>query len=374
MGKIQRKIEGFLEENEEGDDSMFLFDSAGQRLRLNVANTLGRGGQRTIIVYCPYWIVNTTQFKVKIREDGSIVLPAGSVTSTKDGSKPVGAPPTMPSFGTRLTVPSHTLNEPHTIPTDSSSGLYRGITSSGEDERAISGLNPPNTPHDNTNSANNNSPPPLPPRGHIFGDGTCFPGCKPALHNTYSKEIPLTSMLCELLRELPFEEIVDLACMFNYNDDERLLFNRKVVVQLDSSEWSKPFNLDSVGVNQVLKVDQLETGSLEIGFNIKIAPGRLAKYTKVVRLMPRFTVVNKLASNIKLMQPTGFGGESLSVPLSARNICLYHLPDVYADRKVAIQLEESSAVASPWCKTVAFNIDEIGTFILHLCIFPSPNL
>jgi hypothetical protein len=78
--------------------------------------------------------------------------------------------------------------------------------------------------------------------------------------------------------------------------------------------------------------------------------------------MPRFTVVNKLASNIKLMQPTGLG-ESLSVPLSAKNICLFHLPDVYADRKISIQLEESSAFASPWAKTVAFNIDEIGVYM-----------
>lgn len=82
--------------------------------------------------------------------------------------------------------------------------------------------------------------------------------------------------------------------------------------------------------------------------------------------MPRFTVINKLTSNIKLMQPTGFGGESLSVALSARNICLYHLPDVYADRKVSIQLEESSAFASPWSKTVAFNIDEIGALTLSV--------
>ena len=46
-------------------------------------NTLGRGGQRTIVVYCPYWIVNTTQFKLRIKEDGSPLLPAGSVTNLR---------------------------------------------------------------------------------------------------------------------------------------------------------------------------------------------------------------------------------------------------------------------------------------------------
>ena len=35
-------------------------------------------------------------------------------------------------------------------------------------------------------------------------------------------------------------------------------------------------------VRQVLKVDQLARGCLELGFNIKISPGRLAKYTKVI--------------------------------------------------------------------------------------------
>jgi hypothetical protein len=32
---------------------------------------------------------------------------------------------------------------------------------------------------------------------------------------------------------------------------------------------------------QVLKVEQLNRGCLELGFNIKISLGRLAKYTKV---------------------------------------------------------------------------------------------
>ena len=66
-----------------GDDSVFLLDSMGQKLRLQVENTLGRGGQRSIVVYCPYWIVNTTQFKLRVKEDGSVFLPAGSVTNLK---------------------------------------------------------------------------------------------------------------------------------------------------------------------------------------------------------------------------------------------------------------------------------------------------
>ena len=56
---------------------------------------------------------------------------------------------------------------------------------------------------------------------HTFGEGTCFPGCKSDLHSSVTQDIPLTSPLCGSLRDLPFDRIVDLAYMFNYNDDER---------------------------------------------------------------------------------------------------------------------------------------------------------
>ncbi len=55
----------------------------GQRLRVNIENTVGGGGQRHIAVYCPYWIVNTSQFMFRIREEGSTILPAGTVTLQK---------------------------------------------------------------------------------------------------------------------------------------------------------------------------------------------------------------------------------------------------------------------------------------------------
>ena len=42
-----------------------------------------------------------------------------------------------------------------------------------------------------------------------------------------------------------------LTLLFNVSILHRLLFNRRVVVQLDDSECSAPFSLDSVGVNQV---------------------------------------------------------------------------------------------------------------------------
>jgi hypothetical protein len=73
---------------------------------------------------------------------------------------------------------------------------------------------------------------------HPLGEGTVFPGRPGRLHGSFARELPNDSALRNLLmRELPFEEIVDLAYMFNYHDDARLLFNRRVSIQLDDSEW-----------------------------------------------------------------------------------------------------------------------------------------
>jgi hypothetical protein len=73
---------------------------------------------------------------------------------------------------------------------------------------------------------------------HPLGEGTVFPGKPGRLHSLSAREIPNDAALKNLLqRDLPFEEIVDLAYMFNYHDDARLLFNRRVSVQLDESEW-----------------------------------------------------------------------------------------------------------------------------------------
>jgi hypothetical protein len=83
--------------------------------------------------------------------------------------------------------------------------------------------------------------------------------------------------------------------MFNYQDT-RILGKRRILIQLDNSEWSDPISIDSVGTPFAAQVEQPEMDQLlEIGYKIKLAPGRLAKYTKIVRLMPRFIFENKIA-------------------------------------------------------------------------------
>jgi hypothetical protein len=82
--RVLGALEGvFSDERVGGDASVDLLDTVGQHLRLNVENTEGGGGQKHIVVYAPYWIVNTTQYSLRIKEDGTNALPAGTVSSDK---------------------------------------------------------------------------------------------------------------------------------------------------------------------------------------------------------------------------------------------------------------------------------------------------
>ena len=87
-GLAETVIEGFkglLEDNDEplADTSIVLTDSVGQRIRLQIENQVGGGGHRSVVVYCPYWVVNTSQYTLRLREEGSPHLPAGTVTAQK---------------------------------------------------------------------------------------------------------------------------------------------------------------------------------------------------------------------------------------------------------------------------------------------------
>ncbi|CAN0350734.1 unnamed protein product, partial [Hapterophycus canaliculatus] len=60
------------------------------------------------------------------------------------------------------------------------------------------------------------------------------------------------------LREnLSLKDLVSLAHMFNFVEVGVLgLGERKAVVQVEDSEWSKPFSMETVGVNQVCVVSR----------------------------------------------------------------------------------------------------------------------
>ena len=64
-------------------------DSVGQRLVLRIDNYLGGGGQRRVTIYCPFWIVNTTEHALKYRQEGKGSYVSGTVSEGRDGSRPV---------------------------------------------------------------------------------------------------------------------------------------------------------------------------------------------------------------------------------------------------------------------------------------------
>lgn len=196
-----------------------------------------------------------------------------------------------------------------------------------------------------------------------LGDKTVFPGCPGRVHSSIAHEIHKDSELRHQLRELPFHEIVDIAYMFNYEDDEEHLLGlgrSRVSVQLDDSDWCSSFSLDSVGVNQSLSVDDSKRGILELGFHIKVAPGRLSKYTKIVRFMPRFAIFNNLDVNLKVIQPTFFGGDSKEETVSAGCLRPYHLPETEGERSLGIRMEGA------WNRSVSFDIDHTGSYTIGM--------
>ena len=66
----------------------------------------------------------------------------------------------------------------------------------------------------------------------------------PTFLNFFFSSLPFSSPLFSSL-------LFSLNKRFTFFFPLRLLFQRRVVVQLDDSEWSVAFSLDSVGVNQV---------------------------------------------------------------------------------------------------------------------------
>lgn len=305
---LKSTFEGFLDDEGSGDASVFLTDTVGQRLRLNIQNSLGGGGQRHIMIYCPYWIINTSQFSVRIREDGDVGLPAGTVTSQRNGTRPV-ADADIERSGHHF----QTIRDP------------------------VTGVE------------------------HEIGERTLFPGQIGPLHNLVNSEIQEHSELNRLLHPLPFEELVDKSYLFNYKDDSRVLGSKRTVsVQLDDSEWSVPFSLDTAGVNQSAVIESA-CGTMEIGIRTELAPGKLAKLTKIVRFSPKFVATNDLPTTIELVQASGVGvGDTSSVQISPGYRKPFHLPALFGERIVSLK------VHGPWKTSVPFEIDHVGTYTINI--------
>jgi len=181
------------------DAETTVVDSVGQRLTLNIENVQGGGGQRRISVFCPFWIVNTTEHALRYKQEGSKSFVSGTVFPTKDGSAPLS--------GGR----SHAKYE-----LDESLG-------------------------------------PMEKRDTIFSG---MPG---ALATSPGRCDLAPDEIGKLIDEnLSLENLSSLAFMFNFHEGLMYMGNLRLCVQLSHgeryvSDWSRGISLDSVGISQIVR-------------------------------------------------------------------------------------------------------------------------
>jgi hypothetical protein len=255
-------------------------DTVGQRLRLNIENIRGGGGQRRISLFCPFWIVNTTEHALRYRQEKSKAFVSGTVLSpSKDGSIPLSG------------------------------------------GRARAKYEIPRQPRRNSERSN------LP-----MSEETIFSGTPGALATSPGRCELAPEKLGQLLdRNLPLVKLSKLAFMFNFH--EGMMSAQKICVQLGDgtgnsryvSDWSRGFNLDSVGfshpvgyVSSCLKPTLFccvisllvflcrmlckDGRALELTAVVTLAPGFLSGYTKIVRFLPKYVVVNTLPMPVRVWQ------------------------------------------------------------------------
>lgn len=258
-------------------------DSIGQRLTLLIDNVFGNGGQRHITIYSPFWIVNTTEHSLRYKQEKALSYPSGTVWGAeKDGSKPVDG---------------SNRNESDNVV---------GVSATS---RNLSGLN-------------------------LLKLNTVFPGTHGALKvlekidNELSKPAILAALISE---DLPLSTASKLAFMFNFQEGLSLGGSTRLCIQLVdttkssryTSAWSSGFGLESVGVTQIVGMLCKDGRGLEVMVSISVAPGRLSNYTKIVRICPRYVVMNQLPQSIRLWQDNSLlhpnqVAESSDVPFESR--------------------------------------------------------
>ena len=218
-------------------------DSENQRLELNIDNQRGSGGQRHIVVSCPYWIVNTTEHPLTYKQEKSSQMVSGSISSPQnDGSR-------------RIDHGHRNL-------------FYDPLRSK-----------------------------------------TIFPGKRGALFHM-KRNMDIDKYTSLLGNDISLEDLAELAFMFNYRNVNRLVGTDRLSLQLvdpqwralRSSEWSRGFSLDSVGVTQIVSMHCMDGKQLEVAAIVTVAPGGLSKYTKIVRIYPRYVLINQLSRSIRLWQ------------------------------------------------------------------------
>jgi hypothetical protein len=207
-------------------DETTVVDSLGQRLTLRIENVRGGGGQRRISLYCPFWIVNTTEHALRYKEDKEKRYVCGTVISPgKDGSMPV----------------------------DGSNRQYRSRYEM-QSKRRVAFSSPPLLAH----SAPSFDDAPMNPE-------TVFAGTHGALATSPGRCTLSPENISALIdQDIPLQKLAKAAFMFNFHEDG--LGGEKLMIQLYdglrsyenkhpdyTSGWSTGFGLETVGFSQVIR-------------------------------------------------------------------------------------------------------------------------
>lgn len=209
--------------NEEIASETIVVDGVGQRLRLHIENVRGGGGQRKVSLFCPIWIVNTTEHSLLYRQDKSTAFVAGSVVSPEqNGSLRLETSPISlrdHGSGNGGAVGTIVKHKRHTEPQ----------------------LHPPSHSALET------------PRKKAFA-GT--PGVLAGYGQSPGMSRETVGTLLE--KDMSLKRLASVAFMFNFS--EAIVGHQKLAIQLAEgsrksryrSDWSPGFSVDTIGVPQVV--------------------------------------------------------------------------------------------------------------------------
>ena len=239
-------------------------DGVGQRLTLNIENIRGGGGQRRVSLFCPFWIVNTTEHSLRYKQEKGKSYVCGTVSKGRDGSSPVDG-------SNRNYRARHKMQSSRRL----------AVSKSYSDVNSV--LQAP------------------------MNLQTIFAGTPGALATAPGRSDLNSQALAELIdHDMCLEKLSELAFMFNFPDDGSQMLSTQLydgTGQLNyMSEWSRGIGLESVGISQVVGIPCKDGRMLELVATVNVAPGILSAYTKIVRFFPRYVLFNRLERPIRLWQ------------------------------------------------------------------------
>ena len=214
---------------------------------------------------------------MRIRSEGSDNLPAGTVTDQVDGSRQI----------------QHELFNTNSKADTDDDVIHEQIMRKNWARDVSNDSLPPISAMKRTSStgAKGNS---------RVEDSTVYPGNPGPVHRTRPTLQSDESLLHYVGKSLPFDDARNLAYIFNHKENYLGSSSRKSIeIQLENSKWSAPISIDSIAINQYVSVHHfdeladsststyntglLEYGVHEVGFRVEKGPGRLSKYTNIVR-------------------------------------------------------------------------------------------